>query len=365
MITKNNRLFAVAFLLISLASCSGNREESTYKQTEAANAFLSSVKTVKALSGDRKETLTLTGNVAYDPDKMINYFSLIGGVAGKVYFSLGDNVRKGQTLLDIRSADLSALQQEKSSLQAEIRVIEREMKSARELFNDGMLSEKELLETESRFKQTQASLAKVQNDMQLFGSDKGSGVFALTAPMSGYIVNKNVTSGSTISSENGSLFTIADLSTVWVIVNVYAGNLQLVKEGMDVTFTTFSYPDERFEGKISQLSQAFDPEDKVLKARIVLSNKDMKLKPGMSVVVHLKNEYKNEGKTVSVPSEALIFDNDRYFVVIKDTGGNFQLREVFLQGHNEQISYIQSGLAEGEDVVISNQLLIYSGLNKK
>lgn len=363
MITKKIPSFVLAVLFISLGSCSGNKEDGSDKQAEGVPTVLSSVKTVKAVTDTRKGTLTLTGQVEYDSDKVINYSPLVGGVVNRVYFSLGDKVQKGQTLLDIQSTDLSALQSEQSSLQAETRVAERELKSAREMFNDKMLSEKELLEAESTLKQAQASLSKVQNDMKLFGANKGNGIFSLTAPISGYIVSKDIASGSPISSDNGPLFTIADLSTVWVVVNVYAGNLQLVKEGMNVSFTTLSYPDEVFEGKINLLSQVFDSEDKVLKARIVIQNKDLKLKPGMSAIVYLKNE--TGEKNIAIPSDALIFDKDRYFVVVKNGDNSFQSKEVILQGHNGKTSYVRSGLTEGEDIVISNQLLIYSGLNEK
>lgn len=369
---KNPFLVIMVFLVL-LSSCSGKEEKSTEKQDQLNAAFLSKTETAKATLGNQKETLTLTGKIECDPDKMVSYPPLISGVIEKVNFSLGDKVQKGQTMLDVRSTDLSALQSEQSSLQAEIRVVERELKTAHELFDDKMMSEKELLETETKFKQTQASLAKVQNDMQLFGTDKGKGIFSLKAPMSGYIISKNVSAGSTISPGsagstispgNEPLFTIADLSTVWVTINVYAGNLQSVKEGMSVSFTTLSYPDEVFEGKIDRLSQVFDPEDKILKARIVMPNKDLKLKPQMSVVVHLRNEI-DEDSIVSIPSDALIFDDNRYFVVVKEANNDFQIREVRLKGHDGKTSYVQSGLAKGEEVVVKNQLLIYSGLNGK
>lgn len=199
--------------------------------------------------------------------------------------------------------------------------------------------------------------------MLLFGPDKGNGVFSLKAPATGYIAAKKTAPGSTISPDNEPLFTIADLSTVWAIANVYAGNLQSVKEGMEVDFTTLSYPDETFRGKIDRLSPTFDPEDKVLKARIVMPNKEMKLKPEMPIVIRLKD--KTSEKVISIPSEALIFDNNRYYTVIKEGNDQFSIREVQLQGHNEQTSYIISGLSEGEEVVVSGQLLIYSGLNEK
>ncbi|WP_352421526.1 efflux RND transporter periplasmic adaptor subunit [Proteiniphilum sp.] len=363
MTVKKIVLLTLTPLIFLSNSCTGDRTENTGDRPVINPDFLSTVKTVKAAAGRQKETLTLNGKVEYDPDKVVHYFPLIGGIVEKVYFSMGDKVGKGETLLDVRSADLSALQSELVSLQAEINVVEREVKTAREMFNDNMLSERELMEAESKLKQTQATLARVQNDMRLFGSDKGSGVFSLKAPASGYIVSKRVSSGSTISSGDEALFTIADLSEVWVMANVYAGNLQFVKEGMEVNFTTLSYPGEVFDGKIDRLSQVFDPDDKVLKARITMPNQDLKLKPEMPVVVHLRNE--TDERVVAIPSDALIFDDNRYFVVTKNDGDNFQINEIQLQGHNENTSYVRSGISEGDEVVISGQLLIYSGLNEK
>lgn len=361
--TTKIQLLALTLCCISLGSCGSKTVDDSDQQGEFSQTFLSSIESVKVVSELRKETLTLTGQVEYDSDRVINYSPLVGGTVGRVYFSLGDKVQKGQKLLDIQSTELSELQSEQSSLLAEIGVLERELKSAHELFDDSMLSEKELMEAESKLKQLQAALAKTKADMQLFGSNKGNGVFSLTAPMTGYIVSKNISSGSTISAEGDPIFTIADLSTVWVMLNVYASNLQLVKEGMDVSFTTLSYPDEVFEGKISFLSHVFDPEDKVLKARIVISNKDLKLKPGMSAVVNLKKD--SNTRYAAIPTDALIFDNNKYYVVVKDIAGNFQSRKVSLAGHNEKYTYVQTGLSEGEEVVVSNQLLIHTKLNQR
>lgn len=361
--TMKIQLLALTILSISLGACAVKQVEDSNTQEKFDPAFLSSVETIKATSEVRKETLTLTGQVEYDSDKVINYSPLIDGTVGKVYFSLGDKVQKGQILLDIHSTELSELQSELSSLHAEKSVVERELKSAREMYEDKMLSEMELIEAESKLKQLQASIAKTKADMRLYGSDKGNGVFSLTAPMSGYIVAKDISSGSTVSSDGDPIFTIADLSTVWVVLNVYASNLQLVKEGMDVSFTTLSYPDEVFEGKISFLSHVFDPEDKVLKARIEIANKDLKLKPGMSAVVNLKKD--SNKSYIAIPTDALIFDSNQYYAVVKDALGNFQSRKLSLVGHNKELTYVESGLFVDEDVVVSNQLLIHSKLNKK
>jgi len=356
------RILSIACITI-LVSCSGNNNtDKTANNPDKLNpSFLSHIKIIKAESGNQDEELTLTGKVEYDPDKIINYVSLVSGIADRTYFSLGDKVQKGQTLLDIRSSDLSSLQSEAVSAESDVKIAQRELQTAQSLYDDNMLSEKDLLEAQAKLKQAQAGYNKIQNDMGVHGTNRGNGKFSIKSPMTGYIVNKNVSSGSTVSTDGDPLFTVADLSTVWVIANVYASNLQFVKEGMEVDITTLSYPGEIFRGKISSLSQIFDPEEKVLKARIVLDNKDLRLKPEMSVVVKLKGE--TFSRFVSIPTDALIFDDDCYFVIVKE-GENFKTKEVTLQGHNRKTTYIASGLSAGEDVVINNQLLIYSGLKE-
>lgn len=356
---KQSKIYICFFIvLIFLFACS-DKKTNPVSSDDTGKGFLQNVQTVKALSTNYEEELTLTGKVDYDPDKVINYVPLISGMVERTYFSFGDKVRKGQTLLDIRSADLSAFQSELISAEADIRIAKRELESAISMHNDKILSERELFEAEAKLKQAEAAFNRVKNDLTLYSS-KQDGSFSIQSPIDGFIVEKNVSSGMPVSPDNGALFLVADLSTVWVVVNVYAGNLMFVKEGMNVDITTLSYPGEVFTGKVNSLSQVFDPEDKVLKARIKMPNNDLKLKPEMSVVVKLKKE--TSDKIISVPSEALVFDDNAYFVVVEDSPGNFEIREVEIYGAHDKRTYIHSGLKENESVVIKNQLLIYSGL---
>lgn len=357
MIKKYTAIHILTALL--LLSCSGKKEDNTQEKT-LKESFLQNVKTVKVELSNQEQELTLAGKVECDPDKVINYVPLINGVVDRTFFSLGDKVQKGQTLIDIRSTELSSIQSERISLETEEKIAQRELQTAQGMFDDGMLSEKELFEAQGKLKQVQVLLDKAQTDMSVFGVNKGNGFFSIKAPMSGYVVAKNTSSGSTISEGSDPLFTIADLNTVWIVANVYAGNLQFVHEGMEVEITSLSYPGEVFHGKISSMSQIFDPEEKVLKARIVMQNKEMKFKPEMSVVIKLKSE--SQKKCVAIPSDALIFDDNRYFVIVEESPEKFVSKEVVLQGHNNKTTYVASGLSEGEDVVVKNQLLIYSGL---
>nr|WP_288210548.1 efflux RND transporter periplasmic adaptor subunit [uncultured Dysgonomonas sp.] len=354
--------YIAAFVLIPylLISCAQKEDNKTQQPEQAKEAFLKDVKTIPAALSTQDQELTLAGKVECDPDKMINYAPLMNGVVDRTYFSLGDKVQCGQGMLDMRSTELSSIHSENISLEADVKLAERELKTAQSMYNDGMLSEKELMEAQGKLKQAQAALGKVKADASVYGIRNSNGSFSIKAPISGYVTAKNVSSGTTVSEGSDPLFTIADLSSVWIVANVYAGNLQFVHEGMDVEITSMSYPGEVFYGKISSVPQIFDSEEKVLKARIVMQNKDLKFKPEMSVVVKLKNE--TQIKSIALPSDALIFDDNKYFVVVEEAEGKFVYKEVTLQGHNNKTSYISSGVAEGENVVIRNQLLIFSGL---
>ena len=359
---------AVIIIVIVLQSLPAwkNNDENT-KDDTIKKEFLTNIKTVKPALNNQEQELILSGKVECDPNKVAYYTPLISGVITQTYFSLGDKVRKGQPMLNIRSAELSALQ-------SELAIARRNLQSAESMHEDKLISERELIEARSAY-------AKLQADLSLYGENKGGGVFAIQSPMTGFVVDKNAAAGSTVSEGEAPLFTIADLSTVWIIANVYAGDLQSVKEGMPVEITTLAYPDEVFPGTIDALSQVFDPEEKVLKARIVMENKDLKFKPEMSVVVkaspnpseggellapaNSSPSGRSGGAFLSIPSNALIFDDNKYFVVAETGAGNFEIKEVQLQGHHQKTTYIRSGLSGDDKVVITNQLLVYQELKGK
>jgi len=335
----------VGFLF--LIACGNNKQPNPTSENLIAESFLKEVVTAKVVSKQLQREFTLSGKVTADPDRTITYSPLVSGVIVKTYFTLGNRVSKGQAMLDIRSSELS-------SLQSELTIAQRNLQNIQAHFESGMASELELVEA-------RASYEKLQADLALYGENKGNGIFSITAPMSGYVIEKNANAGSTVSAESEPLFSIANLSTVWIIANIYAGNLQFVNEGQEVEIKSIAYPKENFKGKINFISQVFDVEDKALKARIVLPNVDLKLKPEMSVSVKLLNKSNTEMATV--PSDAVIFDNNRYFVVVGSR--DFTIREITPFDNHSGITYVSAGLEVGKEVVVKNQLLIYNELKGK
>lgn len=346
-------------VVILLMSCSGGNDNKA-EVDRIHDSFQEFIQTTPALLKKQEVELTLSGKVEYNPDKIIRYIPLTNGIIDRIYFSTGDKVAKGQKLLDLRSTELSLLQAEESSLRAEVKIAEREMKTVQSLFDDNMNSEKELLEAEAKLNQAKASLKRIETDMSFYHYNQNTATFSVMAPMSGYIVDRKISSGSTISNEGDPIFTIADLSTVWIMANVYAKDLLFVYEGMETEIQLLSYPDRTFTGRITKISNVFDKEERILKAWILMDNKELLFKPEMSAVIKLKN--KSEREMIAIPSEALVFDNNRYYVVIEKEDRDFEVREVKLCNRGNGTTYLESGLSAEENVVIKNQLLLYSQL---
>ncbi len=303
------------------------------------------------------ETLALTGRVAFNPDKMVNFVSLVGGVVVNTYFSLGDQVKKGQLLAEIRSVELSEMQSQRKTLASQLEVAERQLVSVQSMYQDAIASEKDLLEAKSTVNVLKAEIEKTEANFNIFSASADRGVFQIKAPSSGFVVEKNINPGMQISPGAEALFTISGLDEVWVTVNVYAGNVSAVKAGMDVGIKALAYPDEQFSGKIAALSQVFDAEERVMKARVVMKNEDLRLKPGMLVDVQVIKEAGLQAP--SVPTKAMIFDDGRNFLLVYHNDCRLEAREVKLLLRSNGTSFLEEGISPGEQIVTRNHLLIY------
>lgn len=307
------------------------------------------------------EGIHLTGTVEANPDNVIHFISLVGGIISKTYFSLGDEVQKGQVLAELRSTELSSLQSEYSNIDAQIKVAENRLRSVQSMYDDGIASERDLLKAQSELNIQKAERQKVTSNLNIYSASAEKGVFQIKAPTSGIITSKSIASGSQISAEGEPLFTISDLNKVWVMVDIYATNVQHVETGMDVDISILSYPDTTFKGKIDAISQVLDIEARVVKARVVLENNDLRLKPGMMVDVIALKDKKMEA--IAIPTHSLVFDNNRNYVVIYKDDCHLETRHVEILSSNNGTTFIKSGISENEKIVSKNHLLVYEQLN--
>lgn len=302
------------------------------------------------------QQIELTGEVSYDQEKVVHFHSLVNAIAENVFFSLGQYVEKGQVLAEIKSPELNALVLEKKNLNSKIQVAKRELSSQESLFNNNLITELEWMTSKSELENLQLELENTQQTLAMFHANPNRSTFEIRSPISGYIIRKNIQEGSHIM-ESDELLTISDLREVWVMANIYATDLELIQEGMEVKVKTLAYANKVFDGKIHSISKVFDAEEKVLKARIQLKNTDYQLKPGM--VASVLVEISSDKKAWTIAKEEVIFNDNQYYVVVYHSDCHLEVRKLDIIEQNHENYFVEKGFQSNEKIVTQNQLLIF------
>lgn len=305
--------------------------------------------------------LLLTGKISFNEDKVARVFPLAGGFVRDLNVELGDHIKKGEIMAIIRSPEIAGFAREGSTALSQVHVAEKNAQVAEELYKSGNISEVELINAQKDLDNAKGELLRIQAVLDMYSAGSGA-VYPIKSPVSGIVVQKNIALNMELRTEDISpVFIVGDLDDVWVMANIYESDITKVKEGYDAEITTIPYPDKVFRGKIDKIFSLMDAESKVVKARVTLKNPNFELKPEM--FANVKVSYKEPVKKLTVPSAALIFDKSRYFVMVYIADDNIETREVTVYKDNGKITYIESGLKEGEKVMTKFQLLVYDALN--
>lgn len=309
------------------------------------------------------EQLTLTGKIEYNQNDLVSFKSLLSGVVEEVKFEQGDFVKKGKILAVVKSNDILELSQRRQSLENQKKLYEQQLAIKKDLLNDGLSSIQEVSIMESELQQTKIELSRINESLSMYKVGNSTGTYYITAPKEGYIVQKEISVGQTISMEGDPLFSISNLNEVWVMVNIYANNLKFVKVGSNVKIRTIAYPDVYYQGKIDKIYNVFDDDEHVLKARVILQNQSLNLLPGLSVDAFIDKTISNE-KSIAIPHRAIIFNNDKQYVIVYKDDQHLEVRKIEKIAENEYCVYTKEGVKPGEKIITKNALLIYGELNK-
>ena len=216
------------------------------------------------------EQLTLTGKVEYNENDLVAVKSLIKGIVSTVNFELGDIVKQGQVLAVVKSAEIQELLQERKNYQNQVELLTSQIQIKQDLLKDGMTSQLEVTALQHELQAAKIEVDKASYTLKMFRA-MGDGHYQLLAPKNGYIVQKNISVGQSITTDNeDALFSISNLKEVWVMVNIYANHLPYIKKGDRVNVRTIAFPDRLYEGSIDKIYNVFDDNEHVIKARVVL-----------------------------------------------------------------------------------------------
>lgn len=342
-------------------ACHQKVEESEAKAFMMSDTMMNRIHLDTVLNQPVRSELTLVGKVAADENKVIKVFPLVGGVVEEVDVELGDFVKKGQQLAVIRSGEVADFERQMIQAQSDLLLAQKNLSVAEDLFESKLNAQREVVSAKKDVETAQAELSRVKEIFRIYGLGK-TPTYVVRAPIDGFVIEKNVNRDMQLRSDNAdNLFTVGQISDVWVLANVNESDIGRVKAGMSANVQTLSYPDQQFHGKVDKIFSVLDPGTKAMTIRIRLKNGNMKLKPEMHATVALR--FDDGANMATVPSTAVIFDNSKYYVMVFRSRSDIETREVQVHKFLGDIAYIRSGLKTGEQVISKNQLLVYDALN--
>jgi cobalt-zinc-cadmium efflux system membrane fusion protein len=300
------------------------------------------------------DVLKTNGSVTPDVSRTIRVTSLGSGRVVDLRARLGDVVKKGQVLLRISSPDLSSAMADYQKAEADELLSRKALERAQLLSSRGALADKDLQLAQDTEDKAKIDLQAAAQHVRILGGDPAQpgSVIELRAPVSGTIVEQNVSGFEGVKSLDNTpnLFTIADLSAVWVVCDVYENDLGIVQIGDAAEVRLNAYPDKVFHGVVQDISRVLDPTTRSAKVRVVLRNPDGSLRPGMFAVATFRS--RRSRPRLVIPSTAVMRLQDKDWVFRKDGDRRFRRIEVHTLGEVEGgMVQIKEGLKPGDQII--------------
>jgi cobalt-zinc-cadmium efflux system membrane fusion protein len=348
---------------LGLSAC----RESKQNNSDAPSSAQSADKPVRYVSATEqpiRERLDLGAKVQPDPSKVFRVFPPASGRILGVEVKPGDVVSKGQTLALIDSSDAATARSDFAKAKIEAERASRAADRDKILFEHGAIAEKDYIDSRAQSDSAVAELARAKQRLEMLsiGAANGDRV-PLLSPGRGVVLTVNAAPGEFSRSLETAdpLITIADLSTVWIVGDVYEKDIAKFQPGEQVVITADAYPARQWTGRIQSLSGALDPATRTLKVRVPLSNPDQKLKPEMFAAIHVDV---GTHKALVVPSSAIIHAGQTTTVFV-DSNGAPEQRNVTTGQAVDGIVEITSGLQAGQRVATDGAELLTGGASQQ
>ncbi len=313
-----------------------------------------------AVERPTKSELVVTGTVTPDVARNVPVVSLASGRVVAIHTRLGDSVKKGDVLLTIRSDDVAGGFDAYRKAVADELLARKQLNRAVDLYAHGAIAEQDLEVAQDTEDDAKVTLATATEHLRLLGNDpdKPMGMVDIVAPTSGVITDQEVTNAALVQAYSSpSPFTISDVSSVWIVCDVYENDMPHVRLGDTADITLNAYPDHPFKGKVSNIGMILDPSIRTAKVRIEVENPGI-MRLGMFARATFRGQT-TEMHTI-VPASAVLRMHDRDFVFVPAPDNKFRRVEVVsgdILTDNTNLQEIKSGLKPGQQVV-TNALVL-------
>ena len=293
--------------------------------------------------------LELTANIAANQNRIAHIAPRIEGQLIDVKANLGDRVKAGQALALIDSVQMGEARAEYRRAQSELRLADASFKRIDRLYKEEVVPQRQWLEAKSAYERAQASADASTEKLRMLGGlpDTGGSNFVLTAPFSGVVIEKDAVLGE-LAKPDKSLFTVADLSSVWIEANVAEKDVEKLAVGASAVIAVSAFPDEVFKGRVSYLADIVDKQTRTIRARIEIPNREGKLRIDMYAKATIDHAEAHDA--LVLPQDAVLMVEGRPTVYLATEDG-FAPRRVELGARSKGRVVIASGLKAGEKVV--------------
>jgi membrane fusion protein, heavy metal efflux system len=354
------------------------------KHEEAAAVILSAaqvkaggIEVQEVTPGPFHASLSATAVIEPNNDRLSRIGARVAGRVIRVDVAQGDRVKAGHPVAYLESVDLDQAWSDYTKAKGRQALAAASLKREETLFEKKIAPEKDVLRARQEFREAEADLVLAAKRLRILGVEESKlgspsdGVkndhplIAIPSPISGVVIEKTVTQGEMVNPEK-VLFTIADLSTLWVVIDIYEKNVSQVKTGMEVKLLVAAYPDRTFKGRISYTGDVMDEKTRTVKARVTIDNRDGFLKPGMFATVSMDAIKDSAARNIiAISEEALFLDGSERYVFLREAEGRFVPRRVSVGPVSGQTIEIREGLKAGDIVVTRGVFALKSELKKE
>lgn len=300
--------------------------------------------------------------VQLNPDRVAHISPLVEGQLLSVDVTLGDQVEAETQLARLRSVELGQARAELSRTTSLRDVTEQNRDRQRRLREEGISSERSLLEAELAYEQADAERDAARSRLRVFGLRGGSGPdMTLESPIAGVVVERHATRGENVSPDD-TLFIVADLSRVWVIGRVYEQQVAQVASGMTATLTLNAYPGRTWTGTVDFVGATLDESTRTLPIRVEIDNPDGLLRPGLFGSLRLASGQPTSTSVVVPLSAVQTVDNRTVVFVPGHEDGEFAAHAVTTGRENTRQVEVLEGLEPGARIVVEGAFILKSEL---
>ena len=347
----------IVVIILAVWKCSGGKKEEKV-----------TFETAKVEKGNIQTSITATGTI--EPVTSVTVGTQVSGIVSRLYVDYNSVVKRGQVIAELDRTNLiSELNAQKASLasaQSSLNYQQSNYERYKTLFDKGLVSADEYESARLQYEQAKQQVAQSRESVQR--AQTNLGYATITSPIDGVVLSKSVEEGQTVAASFNTpeLFTIAqDLTNMRVIADIDEADIGGVKEGQRVSFTVDAFPEDTFEGSVTQVRQQATTESNVVTYEVVISapNVDLKLKPGLTANVTIFTLEKND--VLTVPAKALRFQPNEALLkegqTIEDCEGMrkvwtlennvFKAHKVETGTTNGVMTEITGGIAEGTEVL--------------